>query len=75
MQFYFCGAMQVDSMSFGPLMPNVGLFHVIYSNVQNKKGSISISITACRDMMPDPTYYATCLQGAFADLKAATLGT
>jgi WS/DGAT/MGAT family acyltransferase len=74
-QFYFCGALQVDSMSFGPLMPNVGLFHIIYSNVQNKKGSISISITACRDMMPDPTYYAECLQDSFDDLKAAALGT
>ena len=74
-QFYFCGALQVDSMSFGPLMPNVGLFHIIYSNVENKKGSISISITACRDMMPDPTYYAECLQDSFDDLKAAALGT
>jgi WS/DGAT/MGAT family acyltransferase len=73
-QLYFCGALQVDSLSFGPLMPNVGLFHIVYSNVQNKKGTISISITACRDMLPDPAYYAECLQDAFDDLKAATTG-
>ena len=74
-QFYFCGALQVDSLSFGPLMPNVGLFHIIYSNVQNKKGTISISITACRDMMPDPAFYAQCLQDSFDELKAAALGS
>jgi WS/DGAT/MGAT family acyltransferase len=73
-QLYFCGALQVDSMSFGPLMPNVGLFHVIYSNVQNKQGTISISITACRDMMPDPDFYADCLQASFDELEAAALG-
>jgi hypothetical protein len=73
-QLYFCGALQVDSMSFGPLMPNVGLFHVIYSNVQNKRGTISISITACRAMMPDPAFYAECLQDSFDELKTAALG-
>ncbi|MGI9287358.1 MAG: WS/DGAT/MGAT family O-acyltransferase [Pseudomonadales bacterium] len=73
-QMYFAGAMLVDSMSFGPLMPNVGLFHIIYSNVQNKAGTISISITACREMMPDPAFYADCLQDSFDELEAAALG-
>ncbi|MEM8497985.1 MAG: wax ester/triacylglycerol synthase family O-acyltransferase [Pseudomonadota bacterium] len=72
-QFYFCGALQVDSMSFGPLMPNVGLFHVVYSAVQNKTGTISISITACRDMLPDPAYYVDCLQQSFKQLNDAAL--
>jgi diacylglycerol O-acyltransferase / wax synthase len=70
-QLYFAGAMLVDSMSFGPLMPNVGLFHIIYSNVMNKKGTISISITACRQMMPDPAFYAQCLQTSFDALKTS----
>jgi len=73
-QLFFCGALQVDALSFGPLMPNVGLFHIVYSNVQNKKGSISVSITACRDMMPDPEFYAQCLQNSFDALEAAALG-
>ncbi len=72
-QLYFCGALQVDCMSFGPLMPNVGLFHIVYSNVQNKKGFISISITACREMLPDPAFYATCLQESFDELAEAAL--
>ncbi len=72
-QLYFCGALMVDAISFGPLMPNVGLFHIVYSNVQNKKGSISVSITACREMMPDPAFYAECLVDSFEALKEAVL--
>jgi WS/DGAT/MGAT family acyltransferase len=73
-QLYFCGAAMVDVLNYGPLMPNVGLFHIVYSNVQNKKGTISISFVACRDMMPDPEFYAECLQESFDELEAAALG-
>ena len=55
-------------------MPNVGIFHIVYSSVQDKKGSISLSFTACRDMMPDPAFYAECLQESFDELYAATVG-
>lgn len=72
-QMYFCGATLVDSLSFGPLLPNVGLFHIVYSSVQNKKGSITLSFTACRDMLPDPAFYAECLQDSFEELRAAAL--
>ncbi len=71
-QLYFAGAKLVDSISFGPLLPNVGLFHIVYSAVQNKKGRVNLSFTACRDMMPDPAFYAQCLQESFDELKAAT---
>ncbi|MBT4521199.1 MAG: wax ester/triacylglycerol synthase family O-acyltransferase [Halieaceae bacterium] len=73
-QLYMCGALLVDSFSLGPLLPNVGLFHIVYSAVQNKKGSITLSITACRDMMPDPGFYADCLQASFDELHDAALG-
>jgi diacylglycerol O-acyltransferase len=72
-QLYMCGAALVDAISLGPLLPNVGLFHVVYSAVQNKKGSINLSFTADRDMLPDPAFYAECLQASFDELKAATL--
>ncbi|MBD2858043.1 wax ester/triacylglycerol synthase family O-acyltransferase [Spongiibacter sp. KMU-158] len=72
-QLYFCGAKLVDFMALGPLLPNVGLFHIVYSSVLDKKGSISVSFTACRQMMPDPAFYAQCLQRSFDELKAATL--
>ena len=70
---YMCGAELVDSFSLGPLLPNVGLFHIIYSAVQNKTGRITLSFTACRDMMPDPAFYADCLQESFEELRSATL--
>lgn len=72
-QLYMCGAALVDSLSLGPLLPNTGLFHIVYSSVQNKAGSITLSFTACRDMMPDPGFYTTCMQESFDELRAATL--
>ncbi|MDH3993571.1 MAG: wax ester/triacylglycerol synthase family O-acyltransferase [Gammaproteobacteria bacterium] len=72
-QLYLCGAALVDSISLGPLLPNVGLFHIVYSSVLEKKGSINLSFTACRDMLPDPGFYAECLQQSFEELRAATL--
>jgi len=72
-QLYLCGAELIDSFSLGPLLPNAGLFHVVYSAVQNKQGTITLSFTACRDMLPDPEFYAQCLQESFDELRAATL--
>jgi diacylglycerol O-acyltransferase / wax synthase len=73
-QLYMCGAELVNSFSLGPLLPNMGLFHIVYSAVQNKKGTVTLSFTACRDMMPDPHFYAECLQASFDELKSAALG-
>ena len=73
-QLYLCGAELIDSLSLGPLLPNVGLFQIVYSSVQKKKGSITLSFTACRDMMPDPGFYAQCLQESFDETYAATVG-
>ncbi len=73
-QLYMCGAEMVDSFSLGPLLPNVGLFHIVYSAVQNKQGRITLSFTACRDMLPDPAFYADCLREAYQELHTATVG-
>lgn len=72
-QLYMCGAALVDSISLGPLMPNVGLFHIVYSSVQDKKGTINLSFSACRDMLPDPAFYAECLYESFEELRDAAL--
>jgi diacylglycerol O-acyltransferase len=72
-QLYMCGAALIDSISLGPLMPNVGLFHIVYSSVQDKKGTINLSFSACRDMLPDPAFYADCLQASFEELRDAAL--
>jgi len=73
MQLYMCGAALIDTISLGPLMPNVGLFHIVYSSVQDKRGTINLSFTACRDMLPDPAFYADCLQASFEELREAAL--
>ncbi|MBT3409662.1 MAG: wax ester/triacylglycerol synthase family O-acyltransferase [Halieaceae bacterium] len=73
-QLYMCGAKLIDSISLGPLLPNIGLFQIVYSSVQDKKGTVTLSFTACRDMMPDPGFYAECLQQSFDELYAATVG-
>lgn len=73
-QLYMCGAELIDSISLGPLLPNVGLFQIVYSSVQDKKGTVTLSFTACRDMMPDPGFYAECVQKSFDELYAATVG-
>ncbi|NND68166.1 MAG: wax ester/triacylglycerol synthase family O-acyltransferase [Halioglobus sp.] len=72
-QLYMCGAALVDAISLGPLLPNVGLFHIVYSAVQNKRGTINLSFTACRDMLPDPDFYAECLQASHDELREAAL--
>ncbi len=73
-QMYFCGATLIDSISFGPLLPGVGLFHIVYSAVQNKQGTITLSFTACREMLPDPAFYSQCLQDSYDELRLATSG-
>ena len=72
-QLYLCGAELVQSISLGPLLPNVGLFHIVFSTVQEKQGSVTLSFTACRDMLPDPAFYADCLQASFEELREAAL--
>lgn len=74
-QLYFCGARLVNGMNFGPLLPNVGLFHIVYSSVQNKRGIIALSFTACRDMMPDPDFYGECIQRAYDELRESALAS
>ena len=37
-------------------------------------GQITIAATSCRKLMPDPAFYAKCLQDSFDEMKAATLG-
>ena len=66
---YFTGARMVALHGLGPVMDGMGLIHPVFSY----SGRISISITACRELMPDPEFYAECLQASFdALLQAAT---
>jgi diacylglycerol O-acyltransferase / wax synthase len=64
---YMAGARMVASYGLGPVMDSMGLFHAVTSYC----GEISIAVTACRDMLPDPAFYAACLQSSFDDLLNA----
>jgi WS/DGAT/MGAT family acyltransferase len=64
---YFTGARMVALHGMGPVMDGMGLIHPVFSC----SGRISIAATACRDMMPDPGFYADCVQASFDELYTA----
>jgi len=64
---YMAGARMVTSYGLGPVMDSMGLFHAVTSYC----GEVCISVTACREMLPDPSFYTQCLQESFDELYAA----
>lgn len=72
-QLYMCGAAIIDSFGIGPLNPGMGLFHTVNSMVLNKKGKITLAFICCREIMPDPSFYAQCLQESYEELRDACL--
>lgn len=65
---YSSGArMESMALSLICLTDGLGLAHVVQSYVDDA----IISFTACRDILPDPEFYAQCLQESFDDLLAA----
>ena len=65
---YTAGARMVASYGFGMVHDNMALMNVVGSYI----GRLSVSIAADRDMMPDPAFYADCIQRQHDELKAAT---
>ncbi len=66
---YFCGAKMISLYGMGPVVDQAGIFHTAFSY----NGTLSITVTACREMMPDPEFYADCLQASFDELKSRTV--
>ena len=64
---YMAGARMVTSFGLGPVMDSMGLFHAVTSYC----GEVCVSVTACREMLPDPSFYAECLEESFEELLAA----
>ncbi|MBK7168354.1 MAG: wax ester/triacylglycerol synthase family O-acyltransferase [Gammaproteobacteria bacterium] len=64
---YLAGARLVSMTGFGPIMDSMGLFHAVISY----DGQLSIAINSCREMMPDPAFYAECIYSSFEELRAA----
>lgn len=66
---YMAGAKMVASFGIGPVLDSMGLFHAVTSYC----GQIAITVTACREMMSDPAFYASCLQDSFEELYEAAI--
>ena len=66
---YFTGAKMVGSFGLGLPMEGIGLFHAVLSY----NGAITVSVTACRQQMPDPSFYAQCLEESFRELREASV--
>lgn len=64
---YFAGARLVNSYGLGPIGHGMGLIHPITSYC----GTMVIAVTADRAMLPDPAFYAQCIQDSFDEMKAA----
>jgi hypothetical protein len=65
---YSMGSRLVTTFGMAPILDGMGLIHCVFSYC----GTITVTATSCRQMMPDPAFYAQCLQDSFDLLKAAT---
>jgi diacylglycerol O-acyltransferase len=61
---YLCGAQEVAIVGAGPVIDGMGIIHIASSY----RDDFSISVTACREMLPDPETYGFCMQHAFEEL-------
>lgn len=66
---YSTGAQMVKYYGLLCLFDGVGLGHVVMSS----NGEVSLTATACREMLPDPAFYAQCMRDAYDELVAAVL--
>jgi WS/DGAT/MGAT family acyltransferase len=66
---YSCGARLVTMNGFGMVHNGMGLMNVVGSYC----GEVIVSVTADRDMMPDPAFYAECLVSSFEELAKAAV--
>lgn len=66
---YLAGAEMVAMLGMGPVVHQAGLFHAVFSY----NGSVSIMFTACRQMLPDPEFYAECIDASYRDVRNAAL--
>ncbi|MGI9294920.1 MAG: WS/DGAT domain-containing protein, partial [Pseudomonadales bacterium] len=65
---YMGGAKLVKTAAFAPILDNMGLLHGILS----QEGGLSISFNSCREMLPDPAFYAECINASFSELQTVT---
>ncbi|HSG88247.1 MAG TPA: wax ester/triacylglycerol synthase family O-acyltransferase [Pseudomonadales bacterium] len=64
---YMNGAQLVTQYGLGPVTDAIGLFIPVLSY----NGHLTISFASCREMVPDPGYFAECFQESFDEMLAA----
>ncbi|MDE2435424.1 MAG: wax ester/triacylglycerol synthase family O-acyltransferase [Sphingomonadales bacterium] len=64
---YSTGARLESMMGLLCLTDGMGLGHVVQSYVKEA----TIAFTACRNLMPDPEFYADCIEESFNELRDA----
>lgn len=64
---YSAGARLESMMGLLCLTDGLGLGHTVQSYVDEA----TITFTACRDLMPDPEFYAECIEASFEELRDA----
>jgi diacylglycerol O-acyltransferase / wax synthase len=62
------GAELLAMYGAGMIVEGMGLIHPVVSYC----GDLTISFTSCREMLPDPAFYADCLRASFRELADAT---
>ena len=67
---YFAGAKLVKVLATAPPFDQLAAFHTVVSF----GGDVCIAFTACRDTLPDPAFYAECIEASFDELRTAALG-
>jgi hypothetical protein len=65
---YMAGAELIAMFGAGMITEGMGLIHPVMSY----RSDITISFTSCREMLPDPAFYAESLRASFDELFART---
>jgi diacylglycerol O-acyltransferase / wax synthase len=65
---YFCGAEALVGYGLGPIVDGMGLMNLIGSY----KDDFLVSVSSCREMMPDVDFYVDCVQSSYDALALAT---
>jgi len=66
---YSSGAKLLAQYGLGPIFDGMGLIFPVVSY----NGKIFVSVTSCREMLPDPEFFSVCLQESFDELKNAAI--
>ena len=67
---FFCGAQMQSAIGIGPIAQGMGLIFPVLSYC----GNVTISFTSCREMLPDPEDFESCLAASLRAFMDAAQG-